>query len=405
MKSAVPCPENYSSQSRRDALTGRWAIFAPGRSERPAELVEAELPPSADGQCPFCSGQEHCTPPPTLLMRDPRDPRERWSVRVVPNLFPAVSQGSCDQEALFTELRHCQSYRASVGPRPLQEQQWPADQWERTSTAPRAAPLPGRPEGANELFEVAEVSGGHEVIVETPHHVESLTDLSREHAAQVFRAYAERMRYWYTVRGIQFVVTFKNVGAAAGASLRHTHSQLIATSLLPPSVAEVGQRVELHYRQAGRCLMCATLDGELADQRRIVLESERLVAYCPFASRVPYLVRIAPRQHADRFELTASGDMGEIAAMVQRVIRSLESLFVGCAYNYTIHTRPQHVAGAATFHWWIEIFPRLVKVAGFEWGSDCYINPVTPETAAHHLRREHRGSSCSPEAPAANFYD
>lgn len=338
-------------------------------------------------------------------MRDPRDPLHRWSVRVVPNLFPAVTQGSSDQEALFSELRHCQSYRASVGPRPLHEQPWPGEQWENGSAAPLAAPLPGQPEGADELFEVAEVHGGHEVIVETPHHVESLTDLSREHAGQVFQAYAERMRYWYAVPGVQFVVTFKNAGAAAGASLRHTHSQLIATSLLPPSVAEIGQRVELHHRHAGRCLMCATLAGELADRRRIVLESKGFVAFCPFASRMPYLVRIAPRQHGDRFELTGSEGLGEIADLVQRVVGSLESLFVGCAYNYTIHTRPRQVAGPDTFHWWIEIFPRLVKVAGFEWGSDCYINPVAPEMAAQHLRREHRGCSRSPQSPAANFYD
>jgi UDPglucose--hexose-1-phosphate uridylyltransferase len=194
------------------------------------------------------------------------------------------------------------------------------------------------------------------------------------------------MRHWYDVPGVEYVVAFKNVGAAAGASLRHTHSQLIATSLLPPAMAEIGRRVGQHFRRYQKCLLCEMLQGEFERGERIVMETERFVVFCPFASRLPYLVRIAPREHSDRFELACPASLHELSGVAQKCLNAMESMFSSCAYNFTLHTRPRRVASAASFHWWMEIFPRLTKVAGFEWGSDCYINPVTPELAAKQLR-------------------
>lgn len=353
-----------ASQTRRDALTGRWAIFAPGRSERPAEIGDADLPQQPGHSCPFCGGHEKYTPASSLEVREPGQPNGQWSVRVVPNLFPAVSQ---NRPGGLLMDEHSEPHP------PLGN-----DEFGELGTS-------------DDLFQVTELHGGHEVVIETPRHLESLTHLSQEHAGRVFQAYAARMRHWYGVPGVQYVVAFKNVGAAAGASLRHTHSQVIATSLLPPSVTEIGRRVEAHFQRSECCLMCATLAGELEDGRRVVLESERFVAYCPFASRMPYLVRIIPRVHADRFETTTPADLEELAGLVQGVLHSLETTFVPCAYNYTLHTRPRNVASPASFHWWMELFPRLTKVAGFEWSSDCFINPVPPEMAAMHLRREQYG--------------
>lgn len=141
-----------------------------------------------------------------------------------------------------------------------------------------------------------------------------------------------------------------------------------------------------HRAATGKCLVCDMLAGELAERSRIITETERFVVYCPFASRLPYLVRIAPKRHAASFEQSDAESIKELAKLTQQVLRSLESMFVACAYNYTIHTCPAGFGEEHAFHWWMEIFPRLTKVAGFEWGSDCYINPVTPEMAAEHFR-------------------
>ncbi len=410
-----------TSQCRHDALTGRWVIFAPGRSERPAEIFETELPVPSGAHCPFCAGNESHTPPATFSIHDPLQDaeinsavaHEPWSVRVVPNLFPAVSAkltsspdadlqtedsigsslGMAEDAADFApeglssleDEDICKLLQDSVE---LQEiaavprsdefdQAFPFDE---DTIASDGSPNP--------LFEVSSLHGGHEVIVETPNHVESLTALGPDHAGRVFEAYAERMRHWFDVPGVQYVVAFKNVGAAAGASLRHTHSQLIATSLLPPAMTEIGRRVKGHHRHTQNCLLCEMIEGEVADGRRIVMQTDRFVAYCPFASRLPYLVRVAPLQHADRFELESTEALHELSLLTQKVLRAMESMFVACAYNYTLHTRPRRVASSLSFHWWMEIFPRLTKVAGFEWGSDCYINPVVPEVAASHLRGE-----------------
>jgi galactose-1-phosphate uridylyltransferase (family 1) len=427
---SLKCVKKYTlgraSRGRRDALNGRWVIFAPGRSDRPAEILEAELPVPTGHACPFCAGNEAHTPNETYSVCDPYGGKQAWTVRVVPNLFPAVSSEDSDRNQIFGTKRSLEDLanRAldPVGPihfggasfhhvirddnlqkqvdaqahrshLPLEEPwgSFAAESlnWQARSEShgKRHSPVSSQL-GSMALFEECELHGGHEVIVETPNHVESLTSLSGSHAAQVFSAYAERIRYWQQVPGIQYVVVFKNAGAAAGASLRHTHSQLIATSLLPPAMQEIGQRMQQHFNQSNQCLLCDMLQGEMADASRIVSETERFVAFCPFASRLPYLVRILPKRHVDRFEHSSFSALSELSLLTQQIVRSLESMFVACAYNYTIHTRPPAVADKASFHWWMEIFPRLTKVAGFEWGSDCYINPITPEVAAQHLRGE-----------------
>jgi UDPglucose--hexose-1-phosphate uridylyltransferase len=402
-----------ASQARRDAINGRWVIFAPGRSERPAEIFEAELPMPAGHACPFCAGNESHTPPASYSVRDPQADELPWIVRVVPNLFPAVSSNHPPCDGTFppvatdrdaTANRHfgAASYQHLVREGSIHSQMVGDSQtgtgedrpWESlaaarsdwTSENGGNPPQSALPSPSRELFEYCELHGGHEVIVETPDHVESLTSLTESHAAQVFCAYADRIRHWLRVPGVRYVVVFKNAGAAAGASLRHTHSQLIATSLLPPAMQEIGERMQQHTKSTGGCLLCDMVAGELEDESRVISASGRYVAFCPFASRLPYLVRVVPRNHADRFELCSAEALAELSNLTQEIVRSLESMFVACAYNYTIHTRPPGVADRSSFHWWMEIFPRLTKVAGFEWGSDCYINPVTPEVAAEHLR-------------------
>jgi UDPglucose--hexose-1-phosphate uridylyltransferase len=335
------------SQIRRDALSDSWVICAPQRDARPEEFVEAQLPGPPVLICPFCGGNESATPEATLVIGDPEANDEvTWAVRVVPNRYPAVTDGD----------------------RRLEEG--------------TGASRPSHPD----LFQVSPLSGGHEVIIESPLHVQSLTDLSERHAAMVFDAYARRLRYWYGQSGIDYVVVFKNVGAAAGASLRHTHSQLVASSMLPPRVAELSQRVKAHYEREKKCLLCQMLADELGEESRIVARTPRFVAYCPFASRLPYLMRVVPLEHQESFESLETAAIGELAALTRRLLRLLESMHSPAAYNYVIQTRPHRTACSNSFHWWLEIFPRLTKTAGFEWGSDCYINPVLPETAAGHLR-------------------
>ncbi|MEZ6088662.1 MAG: DUF4921 family protein [Pirellulaceae bacterium] len=172
----------------------------------------------------------------------------------------------------------------------------------------------------------------------------------------------------------------------AGASLRHTHSQLIATSVMPGSISALMSRLGQHHGRTGQCMVCNLSGEEQASGKRIITMTDHFVALCPFASRVPYLMRLIPRRHQDSFEAIEHEQLVDLAMLVRKLLQMLESILVPAAYNFIIHTRPTAFHDAAAFHWWMEIFPRVTKLAGFEWGSDCYINPVLPESAATHLR-------------------
>lgn len=343
------------SELRRDPLTGVRVIFAPERGARPIDFHQTETTHLEPDGCPFCAGHEDKTPPASLVIRDEdADLDSPWRVRVVANKFPAVSPIQC----------------GGVSP------------------SPGEAVSHGRSHRAThyDLFQSRALTGGHEVIIESPDHVSSLCALDADHVTDVFRAYADRIRYWQSVPGVEYVSVFKNVGAAAGASLLHSHSQLIATEIVPRHVSLIAQRAATHRANSGCCLQCDILRGELSDGRRIVAKSDHFVAYCPFAGRLPYLIRVVPQVHADRFETASDEVLADLAQLTHRLTGWLERVHQPIAYNYTLHTRPSSVGCDESFHWWMELFPRMSRSAGFEWASDCFINPLMPEAAAAHLR-------------------
>ena len=128
------------------------------------------------------------------------------------------------------------------------------------------------------------------------------------------------------------------------------------------------------------------LEEELAEGTRIVAESQHFVAFCPYASQFPYETWILPREHSSRFENARAGELAEFAVLLRGIIGRVESLLADPAFNYLIHTAPFDTPSDSHYHWHLEIFPRLTKTAGFEWGAGDYINTVAPEDAAATLR-------------------
>jgi UDPglucose--hexose-1-phosphate uridylyltransferase len=166
----------------------------------------------------------------------------------------------------------------------------------------------------------------------------------------------------------------------------HSHSQLIATDILPTDVARSANRMALFFEREDECLVCRTVQDELIQRVRVVEETRQFVAYCPFASRLPSLVSIAPKEHHSQMEMLDDDSLGELSWLVHRLIRRIEHCYPETAYNYVIHSAPRCQQNSLSFHWRMELFPRLSTVAGFEWGSECYINPLPPELSAHLLR-------------------
>jgi UDPglucose--hexose-1-phosphate uridylyltransferase len=319
------------SEFRQDPLSRRWVIIGGERAGRPNEFLEAAT--RATGlQCPFCAGHEADTPP--AIATYGANGKGKWLVRVVPNKFPAVT---------------------------------PEKSYVVTSDS-----APG--------------FGRHEVIVESPRHVASLSELTDAESEAAFAAYRDRL---FQLKGdgpYRYVQIFKNVGPAAGASLEHIHSQLIALPTVPEVIEQELVASGDFFRQHQRSLLLEMLEQEIAAGDRVVAKTDRFVAFCPYASRFAYEVWIVPRQHQPRFEDVEPGELGELSRLAREMIGCIERAIGPVAYNYFLHTQPFDMPAYDHYHWHIEIIPRLTKVAGFEWSTGCFINPYPPESAAAHLR-------------------
>ena len=333
----LPMPE-----LRKDPVTGTWVIVAPDRAQRPNHL---EPPPQSRGRddCPFCPGRETETPPEILAYREAGTPPNSagWRLRVVPNRFPALR--------LEEEAQH----------------------W------------------SDGFCDALSGVGAHEVIVESPLHVASLTALSGENIRQVLGVYRDRLLALKKDKRLVYGLVFKNVGAAAGASLEHTHSQLIGLPIVPIAVWEEMTGALGFFNQQGRCIFCEIIRRERHGGQRLILDSPGFASVAPFASRFPFETWLIPRRHSSHFEELHQEEVDELAGQLKTLLHKLESALDQPAYNYIIHTSPFDAPALPHYHWHIEIIPRVTRLAGFEWGTGFYINPVPPEQAAEFLRQTH----------------
>jgi len=242
--------------------------------------------------------------------------------------------------------------------------------------------------------------GAHEVIIESPQHLLSTSELSEEQLREVFWVYRDRLVDLKKDPRLVYGMIFKNVGAAAGASLEHTHSQLIVTPIVPISVWEEMTGSLEFYNYRGRCVFCDMIQQELASEKRIVLDTPAFLALSPFASRFPFETWILPKIHSSHYENIQKNEVDELSGVMRQVIAKVESALDQPAYNYIIHTAPFDTQELGHYHWHIEIIPSLTKTAGFEWGTGFYINPVPPEQAAAFLREVEVESPESQDIPA-----
>jgi UDPglucose--hexose-1-phosphate uridylyltransferase len=226
----------------------------------------------------------------------------------------------------------------------------------------------------------------HEVIVETPRHLDRMSRLSCRELRDVLETYAERLRQLRGTAGLRYGLIFKNQGARAGASLAHLHSQLIALPDIPPTVTAELDRAERAYQDRRTCWYCRLVQEERKLAERRVLESDGFIAFCPFASVQPFEVWLLPTEHAPSFEDLEPDSLDGLANALADVVRRVETLVPDAAYNMLVRTAPWHPAGQSWCHWRIEILPRTSSMAGFELASGIFINPLAPERAASKLR-------------------
>jgi UDPglucose--hexose-1-phosphate uridylyltransferase len=238
------------------------------------------------------------------------------------------------------------------------------------------------------LFDRMTGVGAHEVIIEAPSHDDRIEDLPVSHLAEILRAYRERIVDLAKDSRLEYAMVFKNQGEPAGASLEHSHSQLIATPIVPIMVAEELSGGLHHFRIKHRCIWCDIVRQEEHGGRRVILEQGGFVALAPFAPRFPFETWILPREHRSAFEETPPSGMLSLATLLSSVLGRMGRTLVDPPYNFMLHSAPLRAGGLDHFHWHLEIIPILTRVAGFEWGTGFFINPTPPEEAARYLRDE-----------------
>jgi UDPglucose--hexose-1-phosphate uridylyltransferase len=187
---------------------------------------------------------------------------------------------------------------------------------------------------------------------------------------------------------VQSVVILRNQGRAAGASQEHQHSQILAFAKTPSRLADELTSTIRHFRTRGLCLTCQTIELEMEDNARVVCANDAFVAVTAFAPRFPYETWILPRSHAHNFGESESGAIPLLASILRRVLSAMEGIHADCPYNLVLQTAPvkEFLESRQSFHWRLEILPRLTTPSGLELGSDVFIVGISPELAAERLR-------------------
>jgi UDPglucose--hexose-1-phosphate uridylyltransferase len=239
---------------------------------------------------------------------------------------------------------------------------------------------------AEGMFDRMNGIGAHEVIIETPDHGKTLASMSEPEIERVLWAFRERVLDLKQDRRFRYILIFKNHGAAAGATLEHTHSQLIALPVVPDFVREEVEGARRHFATKERCVFCDIVHQEIDTGRRVIQENADIVALSPYAPRFPFETWLLPRRHAARFEDAPRHEYEGLARLLKAVLMRVNRALESPPYNLIIHSSPFSEETSDFYHWHLELMPKLTKVAGFEWGTGFYINPTSPEEATRVLR-------------------
>ncbi len=306
------------AEIRRAYFLHKFVIITPARAKRPREIVaQAAETETSPEHCVFCPGHLE----PDLVVKTYGQHRLGWQVAVLKNKYPSVSLDN-----------------------------------------PRAY-------------------GYQEVIIDTPEHNKNFADLSLGQIEFYLQVLADRLRVVSQNKKIEYILQFKNKGARAGASIKHAHSQIFATSILPPDILEEFKLAQSYKIKHARCPYCDILAQELKSERRIY-EDKYMGAFAPYASEYHYEAWIFPKRHVDNITLLSGAEIKSLAKVLRFIIKKV--LALGLDYNFFLH----QVVSQTDQHLYLKVQPRDINVwAGIELGSGLIINSVAPEAAAKYYRQ------------------
>lgn len=326
------------SEFRQDSISKNWVLIAETRGKRPDDFKQ--LPATPEGlpdvspSCVFCPGQERQTPGEIVRYPD----KKQWLVRVIPNKYEAVGH------VLGKRLEDFYVSRPGIG--------------------------------------------DHEVVITRLHNQStalqeiSLIDLT-------LQVYIDRINELRDHEEIRYVHIIQNHGHQAGGSMIHPHSQIFGIPFMPERIQEELAGTRSYFDIHGACAYCEMILYELRAQERVVLDTPDFLVSTPYASKMPFILHVLPKTHRASFQDITISERKELAAVMKTVFSRLYERMKNPAYNYYIHTLPfggtgltKSIDDSKSYHWHMVVMPRVNVWAGFELGTDVYVNPMPPEKAA-----------------------
>lgn len=325
------------SELRLNLIAKEWVIIATEHAKKPEEFrqwKEKRYLPEYLDSCPFCPGNEATTPNEIFRVEE----AGTWKIRVIPNRLAVVSD-KVEGGRVNVGLRH-----SAIG------------------------------------------VGRHEIIVESPIHNMSIPFLEIGDISGILKVYRDRFIEAYKDPKVEHVIIFKNQGEASGTTLQHPHSQLIGIPVVPQDIRARIEETMRYYNTTGDCLMCATINDELTDGKRIISATEHFVTFIPYAALSPFHTWIFPKRHMASFADIEDSEINDLAMALRTALSKLHYGLDNPDFNYVIRSEGPQKNHSKHFHWYLSIVPRLSQASGFALGSGMYINPSLPEKVASFMR-------------------
>ncbi len=332
----------FSSELRQDPITGDWIIVAPNRAHRPRDFQAGRrifrfLP----NTCPFCHLETQEQPilifSAGKVIKNPAILPRNWSLAVVPNKFPAV----LPQSDLKKEKK--------------------------------------------EFYRITPGAGAHEVVI-TRNHRKDISCLSLVQIKEVLDAYQMRILSLKKEEFANYIFVFHNYGCRGGASISHPHSQIVALSVADPDFKKRLDGAQRYWNKKHQCVHCRIIEQEKKDNKRIVFENNRFIAFCPFASQASFMTRIYPKKHLSRFEEISSKEKEGLAEALKEILVRQKKVLFSPSYNFFLATSPFDGEDYSYYHWYFEVRPRFSIKSSFYFNAGIELLNIRPEEAAERLR-------------------
>lgn len=337
-----------NSELRKDPFSDGWIIISPDRNQKPSDFKVESVNTqqnSFEPKCPFCPGNEKETSVEIRAFgRKNYQKISEWEIRVVANRFPALK---IENELTFENLNKVHNKIGGIG--------------------------------------------AHEVIIESPEHNLEFHNFSCQKRAEILEVFRERIEDLYKDYRFAYVQLFRNFGKDAGASLIHPHSQIIAVPKIPKRSMEEIKASENFWKTYSECIFCSKINSTENFRDRIIIENENFISFIPYAARFAFETWIMPKKHSSMFEMCSFDDLKELSKIMGKTQEVIADCLKNPPYNLVLHTSPNLNNKFLDniqdfFHWHFELIPRITSIAGFEWGTGFYINPISPEKSAEMLR-------------------